>query len=128
VLDHGHLSRRLKAKIHDEIAACHRLSLAAHLLQFKAVEGGERLESLVIRAGVAFLFAYVLLSSSDPAHSQGIAASYVRDVGIQNDPDVILTEMFEDSVAAAGTRRRTAPECRCLLMFPPRAVAPTRSS
>jgi len=46
----------------------------------------------------------VLLSSVHPASGQGIAAKYVRDVGIQNDPDVILTEMFEDSVAALAGR------------------------
>jgi hypothetical protein len=61
------------------------------------------MSSLAIK-GIACLFAYVLLSSADPAHGQGIAAKYVRDVGVENDPDVILTEMFEDSIAAIASR------------------------
>ena len=63
-----------------------------------------RLESVVIRGGLASLLALVFLSSANPASGQGIAAKYVRDVGIQNDPDVILTEMFEDSIAAIASR------------------------
>jgi hypothetical protein len=56
------------------------------------------------RAGVAFLLALVILSSAHSASGQGIAAKYVRDVGIANDPDVILTEMFEDSIATLASR------------------------
>ena len=56
------------------------------------------------RTGIAFLLALVVVSSASPASGQGIAAKYVRDVGIANDPDVILTEMFEDSVAAIAGR------------------------
>jgi hypothetical protein len=41
------------------------------------------------------------------ASAQGIAAKYVRDAGIANDPDVILTEMFEDSVEAIASRWTT---------------------
>jgi len=63
-----------------------------------------RLESVVIRGGLASLLTLVLLSSANPASGQGIAAKYVRDVGIQNDPDVILTEMFEDNIAAIASR------------------------
>ena len=62
------------------------------------------MESLVIRAGVAFLLACCLLSSPGLVSGQGIAAKYVRDVGIESDPDVIMTEMFEDSIAAIASR------------------------
>lgn len=62
------------------------------------------METLVIRAGVAFLLACCLLSSPGLVSGQGIAAKYVRDVGIESDPDVILTEMFEDSIAAIASR------------------------
>ena len=63
-----------------------------------------RAESLVSRGGVASLLALVLLSSANLASGQGIAAKYLRDVGIQNDPDVLLTEMVEDSIAAIASR------------------------
>jgi len=56
------------------------------------------------RAGVGVLFALVLLSEANLANGQGIASKYVRDVGIENDPDVVLTEMFEDSIMAIASR------------------------
>src|SRR5437867_10963423 len=62
------------------------------------------MDGLVIRAGVALLVVLVLLSPANPATGQGIAAKYVRDVGIANDPDVILTEMYEDRIAAIASR------------------------
>lgn len=48
--------------------------------------------------------ALLILSSATAAGGQGIADRYVRDVGIDSDPDVIMTEMFEDTVAAVAGR------------------------
>jgi len=61
------------------------------------------------RASIVFLLSFVMLSlmvlvCANRASGQGIAAKYVRDVGIESDPDVILTEMFEDSVVAIAGR------------------------
>ena len=46
----------------------------------------------------------VCLLPAAVANGQGIAAKYARDAGIANDPDVILAEMFEDSVPAVASR------------------------
>jgi hypothetical protein len=53
---------------------------------------------------VTVLASLVCLLPPTLAGAQGIASRYVRDVGIENDPDVILTEMFEDSVEAIASR------------------------
>jgi hypothetical protein len=43
----------------------------------------------------------VLLSRACPSYAQdGIAKKYARDAGIENDPDVVFTEMFEGSSVA----------------------------
>jgi len=56
------------------------------------------------RASVALLLSFAILFSAKTASGQGIAAKYVRDVGIESDPDVIMTEMFEDNVTAIVDR------------------------
>ena len=48
----------------------------------------------------ACVLALVLLAAALPAYGQGIAGSYPGDVGIQGHPDVILTEMFEETSTA----------------------------
>jgi hypothetical protein len=45
------------------------------------------------------LLASLAGAPSSSAQQDGLAKKYARDVGIQNDPDVILAEMFEGSLA-----------------------------
>lgn len=58
-------------------------------------------------AGLAFL---ALLWGAWPSVAQdsGIARKYVRDAGIENDPDVIMAEMFESSSVANVVSRWTS--------------------
>jgi hypothetical protein len=69
---------------------------------------------LVIRGGLACLSLLVLLSSSWTSVAQvaqdGIAKKYVRDAGIQNDPDVVMSEMFEGTSVANILSRWTTSD------------------
>ena len=59
----------------------------------------------VIRRGIISLALLAALVGTLPSHAlDGIAMKYLRDAGIERDPDVILTEMFEDSVAGVVGR------------------------
>jgi hypothetical protein len=63
-----------------------------------------RVSGRVVALGATVLASLICVLPSTFASGQGIAAKYVGDVGIGNDPDVILAEMFEDSVAAIASR------------------------
>jgi hypothetical protein len=66
-----------------------------------------------IRCAVVLTF---LAWSSVSTAQEGIAARYPRDVGIERDSDVIITEMFERSsaaeIASGWTNSQNTPGCR----------------
>jgi hypothetical protein len=80
-------------------------------------------------AGLGFVVALFLVLTANVASGQGIAAKYVRDIGIENDPDVISTEMFEDSITAIANRWNQAQNSAGMSLSPdvPPASGGTRS-
>ena len=65
--------------------------------------------SVVIRRGLTCLSVLILLSAAWPSFAQdGIAKKYLRDAGIENDPDVIVAEMFEGTSVASIVSRWTS--------------------
>lgn len=50
------------------------------------------------------LFTFTLLIGNSAHAQSGIAQKYTRDIGIEKDPAVILSEKFEDSVSAISSR------------------------
>jgi hypothetical protein len=68
----------------------------------------EEMSSLVTRRGIGCLLLLAFLPGASPSVAEdGIAKRYVRDAGIERDPDVILSEMFEDSSVASIVSRWT---------------------
>src|SRR6185436_7434734 len=64
----------------------------------------QRLSGRLIAPVATVVASLVCLLPPTLANGQGIASKYARDVGIANDPDVILSEMFEDGVAEIASR------------------------
>jgi hypothetical protein len=64
------------------------------------------------RSGVVGLLVLALIVGAGPSYSQqvGIAKKYLRDAGIESDPDVVLAEMFEGTNLSAVTGRWTSSD------------------
>jgi hypothetical protein len=67
---------------------------------------------LSTRCGIAGLLVLALLAGTSPSYSQlnGIAKKYVRDAGIEQDPDVVMADMFEGTSIAQITSRWTSSD------------------
>jgi hypothetical protein len=68
------------------------------------MSGGRGRSRRLVAVTITVLVSLACLLPPTIASGQGIAAKYSRDVGIANDPDVILAEMFEDSIGAIASR------------------------
>jgi hypothetical protein len=81
----------------------------------------------MIRGGVAGLSVLVALWGAWPCLAQdgGIARKYVRDVGIENDPDVVVAEMFEGPSVSGVVSRWTSADNTAGMALVPDVPAPS---